>query len=157
MSLIIIRDVPYNHKGYPLWIITREVAYNTQDRVRFITRHRWVLRDICMWLGLGWENSHRIVWDSSHGTDSYINVCIYECIYKYIHVCIHTCTYTYTSTPHSKKVGEMGIFLYVYVYTHVYTYVDIYRYEYIYAHIYVYTYTYTYTPCSEKTSEKGIF
>jgi len=35
---------------------------------------RWVLRDICMWLGVGWENSHMIGWESSHDTDSYINI-----------------------------------------------------------------------------------
>ena len=38
---------------------------------------RWVLRDICMWLGVGCENTHMIVWESSHDTDSYINICIY--------------------------------------------------------------------------------
>jgi len=39
---------------------------------------RWVIRDICMWLGVGWENSHMIVWESSRDTDS-----------QYIHIHIH--------------------------------------------------------------------
>jgi len=34
-------------------------------------------RDICMWLGVGCGDIHMIVWESSHDTDSYINICIY--------------------------------------------------------------------------------